>query len=655
MFLAGQEKGEIMIRKLGRFALSAVAVLSIAPLFCQAQSVMTHHVRDEVRTGALQASGTLPPNQVLQLDLVLPLRDEAGLDAFLSQLYNSSSASYRHFLSVQEFTARFGPSQAQYDAVVSYATRNGLTVEGGTRDGMDVQVAGTVAAIEAVFHVTLRTYLDPTDNHTYYSIDTEPTTGLPFNLWHISGLDNLAKPYPLFESKASYAKAHGGSRASTDGPAPTGSGEQGQFLGSDMRAAYYGNGPLTGAGQNLGLFEFGGTDLVDLNAYYQTVNQTYPGSTASPCTSGTTCTSGIITLISTDGTSIYCAGGCHDDEQTADMTQALGMAPGLASLTLYIGSGETTGITAILAAMVSHSPLATTISSSFGWGAPADPTMPNIFFKRMAAQGQTFFQAAGDTSNWSKKNNNWPADNPYVVSVGGTVLVTSGAGGPWQSETAWPDSGGGVSPNGYTIPSWQQFPGIINSSNKGSTTLRNGPDVSANANGSFFVCNEQIGCSEGAGGTSFAAPMWAGYIALLNQQNADAGQPPFGFLDPDYAGNESGGKPTAAYAANFHDITSGTSGSFSAVPEYDLVTGWGSPNGSNPTVPMVVGFLEKNAVAAIVQAGLVQKVDIQPGCLDPGSVLFQSPSGGSRAKPGSTVTILIDSGVSSRGKKCIPF
>jgi subtilase family serine protease len=646
-----------MIRKLGRFTLLAVAVLSITPLACHAQSVMTHHVRNEVRTGALQASGTLAPNQVLRLDLVLALRDEAGLDAFLGELYNPASASYRHFLSVPEFTARFGPSQAQYDAVVSYATRNGLTVVGGTRDGMDVQVDGTVSAIEAVFHVTLRTYLDPTDNHTYYSIDSEPTTGLPFNLWHISGLDNLAKPYPMFQSKASCAKAHGSSCASTFIPVPTGSGEQGQFLGSDMRAAYYGNGPLTGAGQNLGLYELRGTDLADLSTYYQSVDQSYPGSTSSPCDSDTTtCTSGIITLLSTDGkTSIYCAnslaGSCDDTEQTLDMVQALSMAPGLASLTMYIGPADTT----TLAVMVSHSPLPTTISNSWGWGAPADPTVPDIFFKRMAAQGQTFFQAAGDTFTWSKKNNNWPADDPYVVSVGGTVLVTASAGGPWQSETAWPGSGGGVSPNGYAIPSWQQFPGIINSSNKGSTTLRNGPDVSANAAYSFYFCADQIGCSEGNGGTSYAAPMWAGYIALMNQQNAEAGQPPLGFIDPDYAGNESGGKPTAAYAADFHDITSGCSGSYCAVAGYDLVTGWGSPNGSNPTVPTVVGFLEKNAVAAIVQAGFVQKVDIQPGCLDPGSVILQDPRGGSKALPGSTVTIVIDSGVSSNGKKCIVF
>jgi subtilase family serine protease len=55
----------------------------------------------------------------LPLDVVLPLNDQAGLETFLEDLYNPASSSYRHFLTVAEFTARFGPSQADYDAVFS--------------------------------------------------------------------------------------------------------------------------------------------------------------------------------------------------------------------------------------------------------------------------------------------------------------------------------------------------------------------------------------------------------------------------------------------------------------------------------------------------------------------------------------------------------
>ncbi|MGB6974320.1 MAG: hypothetical protein WBD67_06525, partial [Terracidiphilus sp.] len=122
----------------------------------------------------------------------------------------------------------------------------------------------------------------------------------------------------------------------------------------------------------------------------------------------------------------------------------------------------------------------------------------------------------------------------------------------------------------------QQLSGVINASNKGSTTLRNGPDVSANANFTFYVCADQTTCTANDyGGTSFAAPMWAGYIALVNQQLAINGASQgIGFINPTIYNQNVG----SGYAANFHDITSGTSGSYSAVTGYDLVTGWGSPN-----------------------------------------------------------------------------
>jgi kumamolisin len=284
-----------------------------------------------------------------------------------------------------------------------------------------------------------------------------------------------------------------------------------------------------------------------------------------------------ITLLSTDGTSTACldtrAGGdCDDTEQTLDMTQALGMAPGLASLTEYIGSTDT----AMISAMTTHSPLPTTIGNSWGW-TPADPTTLDPFFEKMSAQGQNFFSASGDSSTWSASNEAWPADDANQIAVGGTDLTTASAGGAWKSETAWVDSGGGISPDGIAIPSWQQLSGVINSTNKGSTTLRNGPDVSANANFTFYTCADQAACMANEfGGTSFAAPMWAGYIALLNQQLVANGKPTVGFLNPTiYAENV-----TSEYATDFHDITSGTSGSFSAVTGYDLVTGWGSPNGA---------------------------------------------------------------------------
>ncbi len=634
------------MRRTGIFVFTVVAFVSTLAVESQAQSLMTHHVREAIRNGQAHLAGQLPADQIMNLNIVLPLGDEAGLDNFLRDLYDPTSASYRHFLTVAQFTERFGPSQADYDAVVRFAKMNGFTVIGGSRDGMNVQIRGPVSAVETAFHVHMRRYTHPNESRTFYGPDNEPTVDLPFNLWHVSGMDNFSIPHSMVVKKSDYAAAHGMSADAVVSHATTGSGPSASFLGSDMRAAYYGGSALTGAGQNLGLLEFVGTDLDDLNTYFNNVGQTnnIP-----------------ITLVSTDGTSTACVhnaagGNCDDTEQNLDMTQAIGMAPGLTSLTVYVGSSDT----AIISAMTTHNPLPTTIGCSWGW-TPADPNTLDPYFKKMAAQGQTFFAASGDSSTWSRRNEAWPADDAYVISVGGTDLVTAGAAGPWQSETAWVDSGGGISPDSIAIPSWQQLSGVINSSNRASTTLRNGPDVSANANFTFYTCANQTACLANVyGGTSFAAPMWAGYLALVNQQLAANSQPPAGFINPTiYSQNV-----TSSYGTNFHDITSGTSGSFSAVTGFDLVTGWGSPNAgliaalsgsttqtpeftisaSPTTVSVVAGNSGGSTITTAVSGGFNSAVALSASGAPSGVTVGFSPA--SIAAPGSgssTVTFTVAS------------
>jgi hypothetical protein len=164
--------------------------------------------------------------------------------------------------------------------------------------------------------------------------------------------------------------------------------------------------------------------------------------------------------------------------------------------------------------------------------------------------------------------------------VGGTDLTTTAAGGAWASETAWADSGGGYLDPNILIPSWQQQPGVITVKNAGSSTLRNSPDMAAEAdfdnslvsNGTFYT---------GYGGTSYAAPRMAGYLALANEQSVANGYGTIGFISPLLY--EIGLRSNSAQS--YHDITSGSAPSsapkvsYSAVKGYDLVTGWGSPNG----------------------------------------------------------------------------
>ena len=508
---------------------------------------MTRHTREAVTSGEARSLGRLPGSQMLHFDIVLPLRHQPELDNFLQELYDPSSVSYRHFLSPKEFTERFGPSQEDFDALVRFARASGFTVVGGSRDGMDLQLKGTVSSIESAFHVTMGLYQHPTENRTFFAPDREPTPNVAAPIWHITGLDNFSIPRPLVEHRN--VKVHSN--------VVKGSCPGGYYCGSDMRAAYYGGSALTGAGQNVGLLEFVGYNIKDVNTYFTNTHQT---------------NNVPIIGISTDGTSLNCvAPGCDDAEQTLDITQAISMAPGLAGLYVFVGSSDT----AMLSSMSTHTPLVGQIGSSWSWR-PSDANAADPFFMKFATQGQNFFQAAGDSGAY-KVNSQFvfPGDDPYVTVVGGTDLIVQSAGGPWASETAWVDGGGGLyTPDSFPIPAYQQLPGVITQANKGSTTIRNSPDVSGESNFDFYVCADQSGCGGGWGGTSFAAPMWAGYMALVNQQALANGNPQLGFINPAlYAIGVSSGSSAA-----FHDITSGTNGE-PTTPGYDLATGWGSPNG----------------------------------------------------------------------------
>ncbi|MGA2967452.1 MAG: S53 family peptidase, partial [Terriglobales bacterium] len=551
-----------------RFAVTAITILAIvflANTLCQAaqpQSFLTRHVPQVVDNGKAKLVGQLPADQVMRFDIVIPLRDQTGLDIFYQALYDPASPFYHQFITPEEFTARFGPSEQDWEALVNFAKASGFQIFSGTRDERDLRVTGTVANIEQAFHVTLGVYQDPNENRTFFSPDREPSVGLPFPLWHVSGLDNYIKKHSMLVNKHDYAKAHGMNPDLVVKPDATkGSCPSAAFCASDMRNAYYcngtcGSGALTGTGQTVGLFEYEGTNLSDLALYYKNAGQTEPFTP---------------TVISVDGTSTTSS---DDIEQTLDMGQAMGMAPGLTMVYNYVGNTDT----AILSAMVANvvAPISKQIGCSWGWTADVSTLAP--YFTQMGTQDQNFFAASGDSGYWHGTGNSapWPADDALVVGVGGTDLTTSSAAGPWASETSWSDSGGGITTNSIPIPSWQLLTGVINTSNAGSTTLRNGPDVAAEANFDFYVCGGGSCTANEEGGTSFAAPMWAGYLALANQQAA-ANSEVIGFINPIiYPANL-----TASYGTYFHDITSGSSnGKYSPETGFDLITGWGSPNGS---------------------------------------------------------------------------
>src|ERR1700677_1948255 len=563
----------------------------------QKTQVLHNHVRPVVANGQATPVGLLPASKRLNLAIMLPLRNQSELTSFLERLYDAKSPDYRKFLSVTQFTEAYGPTARDYQAVIDFAKANGFTVTDTPSNRLLVDINGTVAQIESAFHVVMMVYQHPTENRTFYSPDREPALALSVPLAHIAGLNDYSIPRPKLKRVAA------GSRARSNA---TGSGPDGAYRPSDMREAYYGSGSLTGTGQSVGLLEFDGYETADVTGDEGGVSYTVP-----------------ITNVQVDGGSAASDG--DDGEQALDIAQAIGMAPGLTSVRVYIAPGTSSigvGDVDIFNKMATDN-ISKSLSCSWGWN-PDDTSDDDPIFQEFATQGQNLFVASGDAGAYTGNNANdesYPAEDVFVTAVGGTDLTTNGAGGAWESETAWADSSGGPADNGFAIPSWQE--GVANSSNDASTTIRNLPDVAAEANFDNILCDDGDCTYNETGGTSYAAPRWAGYLALANQQNVTNQGTTLGFLNPLIYPIGFG----SSYDSNFHDITSGNNNngdgkSYNAVTGYDMVTGWGSPNG-----PALINTLTGAATPSFTLSDSPSSLSITQGSSGTSTITVTDVSG----------------------------
>jgi kumamolisin len=270
-----------------------------------------------------------------------------------------------------------------------------------------------------------------------------------------------------------------------------GSGPSGSYRGNDFRAAYVPGTPLTGAGQSVGLLQF--------DAYYANDIASYASQAGLPAPN-------LVNVAVNGGIS---SPGANNIEVALDIEMVLSMAPAASTVYVYEAPNGTAWTT-ILSKMANDN-LAKQLSCSWGGGSP-NATAENLF-KQMAAQGQSFFNASGDSDAFTSAIP-FPSDSTNITQVGGTTLSTSGPGGAYVSETVWNwglvngsyvGSSGGISTY-YGLPSYQQ--GLSMSANQGSTTMRNVPDVALTADNVYVVYNN--GTAGLVGGTSCAAPLWAG-------------------------------------------------------------------------------------------------------------------------------------------------
>ena len=585
--------------------INLVLVFSVAAAARAAdRQTLNGHVPVAVANFHLQPVGRLPAQERLSLLIGLPMRNQEQFKSLLEQMYDPASPQYHRYLTPQEIAERFGPAEEDYQAVLAFVETNDLHVSSTHVDRTLLRVDGTVAAIEKTFHVTLRTYPHPIEARTFYAPDVEPSFDLAVPLLHISGLDNYIVPRPA---------GHFGIplKQGSDGAPASGSGPGGAYRGNDFRAAYVPGTSLNGAGQSIGLLE--------LDGYYSNDIQTYEAAASLPNVP--------LTNILIDGFSGLPDGNANwVGEVSLDIEVAIAMAPGISQVRVY-EAPNCCGYWVDILKRMQQENIAKQLSCS--WLFNSDDPNADTVYQQFAMQGQSFFQCSGDYLAFYNGVSQW-TDDPNVTLVGGTMLTTTGPGGSWVSETTWNNgngingSGGGISGSymgNFSIPTWQQ--GISMTTNFGSTTKRNVPDVSLFAYNAWVVWNN--GSTGGWWGTSIAAPLWAGFTALINQQAVAAGKPMVGFLNPALYAIGKG----ATYTNCFHDIVTGnntnsqSSGLYPAVAGYDLCTGLGTPNGTN----LINTLVPPVFVIAITNTGwslVFESATPTNGLIDPGETVTVS-------------------------------
>jgi len=442
-----------------------------------------------------------------------------------------------------QYRQQHAADPAAVKLVRAFAKEFGLTVEKDTPkpERRTIQLSGTVAAMQQAFGVTLT---QKTLEGSVYRV-REGSIRLPAELIGaveaVLGLDNRPQAKPHFRVHAKAANT--------------------SYTPVQVAQLYQFPSGATATGQTIGIIELGGGyRKADLTAYFKGLGQKAPK----------------VTTVSVDkGKNSPSNANGADGEVMLDIEVSAAVAPG-AKVVVYFAPNTDRGFIDAVGTAV-HDTANNPSVISISWGGPESSwtaqsmSALDAACQSAAALGITITVAAGDngSSDGASGNNvDFPASSPHVLACGGTKLI--GSGGTITSEAVWNEqasnegaTGGGVS-NVFPLPSWQANAKAASSVSGGG---RGVPDVSGDADPVTGYQVRVDGQSMVIGGTSAVAPLWAGLIALNNQQNGKSA----GFLQPQiYAAKAS---------SAFHDIVSGNNGAFSAGPGWDACTGLGSPIG----------------------------------------------------------------------------
>jgi kumamolisin len=583
------------IQKLSLSALHRITMVAVVaaalPIAASAESTVAVASDARLYPGA-RVAGVTPSGRQITVAFVLPSRDPKGAADFVTHVGTRGDSLFHRYLSPADYAQRFGASASDYAALVAWARANGLT-PGETYTALTVlPVTGTVAAFEAALGVTFRDYTKASGD-VFYAADRTPR--LPADIGRsvasIIGLSSYSHFRPMLR------KLPAGAR-----PNESGTGPGGAFSAADLRAAYSIQpqffAPKT---QTLGVFEQGGFERSDVNAYFKQMN-------IAPVP------------ITVRGVNGY--GGAIDDpdvelEAVLDIDMQVAVNPAAKRVVVYEDGTDSFPVALLdsLSAMATDR-AATSISISYGQDEALQGndamTAENTVLTQLAAQGQAVFVSAGDSGAYGDEapalNVADPASQPLVTAVGGTTLFT-GPGGADIGEETWNDiglgagaTGGGVS-SVWDIPSYQlSFGSPVTIGNGGSATNRNVPDVAAVANPltGVAVYSKINGGWITIGGTSASAPIWAGEYSLANAASEGLGLGALGFANPTIY---SLANFLQYFYPDFHDVFDGTNGDpavygtagFTAGYYYDNTTGEGSFNGNNLVLDMALYPVESGS------------------------------------------------------------
>lgn len=564
----------------------------------------------------LPTYGDLEATQNLALQIWFKPRNQGELNTLAAAQQNPGSPQYHKWLTPQQYTARFGVTQEDFDKVSRWLTSEGFQVTGGSPAQGFVKFNGSVASISHTFNTAISKF---SADGTKFANATDPLLPAEYGglVSSITGLNNLFASKALTANPARPAEGAPAARSMLN-PAPSLKeplmlaslpaaspavespevtiGGQTSLTPNDFYS-FYDEGPLKTAGVTgtgciaiVGDSDFNAAPIAAFNSQF-----------------GLPDNSGNIAKILVDGTSP----GINSDEieTLVDLEWSHSVAPG-AAIKYFLGnsSSSTNGpiVDAIQGAVTNGACGVISVSFSLCGGSSSfyTTTIGNIITQAQI-QGQTILVSAGDDGAagavfngascvaGTTKNVNELASNPFIASVGGTAF-NAGSFTSHTTERAWNDSddpngsfaGGGATGGGASIyfskPTYQN--GLTPNDN-----ARDQPDVafvaSPNYPGAFVYqdpttvgTNNCLQTSTGAclqvyGGTSLAAAAWAGVVDLLVQKSGAN----VGSINSQVYQSASAGQS----AAGFYDITAGDNNfngvaGFTAQAGYDQVTGWGT-------------------------------------------------------------------------------